>query len=457
MVLNTECELFDRIANCNYNNEIYIHPSMEVIEPDTPIKLEPREKHIKILIVPDRGNQILIVLNIPDNSNPLVKDFLDLFKLESQLLDVTGVYLVEDIVHDVRYVVTTHQKSMSGGGEVRKSLNGMAPRAKRFHSARSSLASSLTTCSCPRKNHDTVEERFIEDKQDNCTHLTSHLRANSQILLTYPASPHKGRITVSVQDFMCLQKDNLINDIIIDFYLMYLAIEILPPEDQMRVYVFNTYFFTRLTSVSWSCMNSHNMTLAATQHAAVKTWTRTVDIFKKDFIIIPINRSEHWFLVVVCYPSMISSDVKKTDSNFRDESCRPCIIIFDSMPYLRIRKTVVVQELKDYLKCEYAEKMGSDASRSISDMPVIYADVPRQNNSFDCGLYTLQFAENFLKDFVIPKISFTKSLKDWFTADMIQEKRQDLKKLLMQLTIQSRTSQNFVDRCLNGSDDLTIL
>ncbi len=34
----------------------------------------------------------------------------------------------------------------------------------------------------------------------------------------------------------------------------------------------------------------------------MKNWTRNVDIFQKDFLIIPINKNAHWYLAIVCFP-----------------------------------------------------------------------------------------------------------------------------------------------------------
>lgn len=36
----------------------------------------------------------------------------------------------------------------------------------------------------------------------------------------------------------------------------------------------------------------------------MRTWTRQVDIFSKDFLLIPINENAHWFLAIVCFPSL---------------------------------------------------------------------------------------------------------------------------------------------------------
>ncbi|GFQ68784.1 hypothetical protein TNCT_552441 [Trichonephila clavata] len=50
----------------------------------------------------------------------------------------------------------------------------------------------------------------------------------------------------------------------------------------------------------------------------VKRWTRKVDLFSKDYIVIPVNVCCHWYLVMVCFPSNVtnfSNIVKEPEMN----------------------------------------------------------------------------------------------------------------------------------------------
>jgi sentrin-specific protease 7 len=47
------------------------------------------------------------------------------------------------------------------------------------------------------------------------------------------------------------------------------------------------------------------------RHDHVSKWTKNVDIFEKDFLIFPINKHGHWFLAIVCFPSL---DFRKSDA-----------------------------------------------------------------------------------------------------------------------------------------------
>ena len=41
------------------------------------------------------------------------------------------------------------------------------------------------------------------------------------------------------------------------------------------------------------------------RHDRVKRWTRKVNIFEKDFVVIPINENYHWYLCIICYPGQV--------------------------------------------------------------------------------------------------------------------------------------------------------
>ncbi|TPP56908.1 Sentrin-specific protease 7 [Fasciola gigantica] len=122
---------------------------------------------------------------------------------------------------------------------------------------------------------------------------------------------------VKVED--CLTPGALINDAIINFYLKYLYFEQLSDLQRACAYVFNCFFYSRLAGVAQTTpstntrsqltkSNSDSVSSLApaslARHANVAKWTRRVDLFCKDYIIIPINEASHWFLGLVCYPWM---------------------------------------------------------------------------------------------------------------------------------------------------------
>ncbi|KAL3883143.1 hypothetical protein ACJMK2_029436 [Sinanodonta woodiana] len=127
-------------------------------------------------------------------------------------------------------------------------------------------------------------------------------------ILTYPAPPATGGIPITNEDLFCLNEGEFLNDVIIDFYIKYLFLEKLGQKDRKRTHVFSSFFFKRLTqrNASTAAEEDACVTPAAKRHARVKTWTRHVDLFEKDFIIIPINEHSHWFLAIICFPGLPS-------------------------------------------------------------------------------------------------------------------------------------------------------
>lgn len=128
-------------------------------------------------------------------------------------------------------------------------------------------------------------------------------------ILIYP--PGKGGIPINTEDYMCLAQDQFLNDVIIDFYLKYLVHDILTHSQREKTHIFSTFFYKRLTTKPSKVNKSSNphewdtsLTPAQKRHARVKTWTKNVNIFEKDFIVVPINENCHWFVAIICFPSL---------------------------------------------------------------------------------------------------------------------------------------------------------
>ena len=111
--------------------------------------------------------------------------------------------------------------------------------------------------------------------------------------LVYPKAGKK-RETVDFQDLERLDDDEFLNDNLIGFYLRYLEhyLEREKPETAKKVYFFNSYFFERLTQPQKGTK--------AINYAAVQKWTRTVDIFSRDFVVVPVNENLHWYVAIIC-------------------------------------------------------------------------------------------------------------------------------------------------------------
>ncbi|XP_030198791.1 sentrin-specific protease 7 isoform X1 [Gadus morhua] len=124
-------------------------------------------------------------------------------------------------------------------------------------------------------------------------------------LIQFPPPPLKGGITVTMEDLQCLDSGQYLNDVIIDFYLKFL-LDQAPAAVVERSHVFSSFFYKQLTRRDNASEDGTGTTVSQSlrRHQRVKTWTRHVDIFQKDFLFVPVNQEAHWYLVVICFPGL---------------------------------------------------------------------------------------------------------------------------------------------------------
>ncbi|KAM9840789.1 sentrin-specific protease 6 [Aulostomus maculatus] len=146
---------------------------------------------------------------------------------------------------------------------------------------------------------------YLEDDDEDMTDVQPTFSGPIIKLMVYPPPPAKGGISVTNEDLHCLNDGEFLNDVIIDFYLKYLVLEKLKKEDAQRIHVFSSFFYKRLNQRERRNLpDTANLPIQKRKHNRVKTWTRHVDLFQKDFIFVPINESAHWYLAVICFPGL---------------------------------------------------------------------------------------------------------------------------------------------------------
>ncbi|CAH8672537.1 unnamed protein product [Schistosoma haematobium] len=317
-------------------------------------------------------------------------------------------------------------------------------------------------------------------------------------------------ITITNNDIECLAPGALLNDAIINFYLKFLYFEKLTSFQKQATYLFNVFFYSRLASGGYISSDVRSSTFSTNlpktsettdetifaQHANVAKWTRRVDLFSKDYIIIPINECAHWFLGLVCYPWMAgmvsytalyreevyhlcqltekftnvdrinfsgddlnSLDIGEeviqrlpTDTpgeafdrwrrrrlawlRQRGVNAMPCVLLFDSLPcQSRVGNLHVI---RNYLQAEWNTRRSAQDGVLRFDKDTIRGFSPRvpvQSNLVDCGIYLLHYVEMFFKK---PVQSYTKDyfqheMAGWFPEATVSQKRAQIRDLLVNL------------------------
>ena len=172
-------------------------------------------------------------------------------------------------------------------------------------------------------------------------------------------------------------------------------------------------------------------TAQAQVYKQLPRWTKDVDLFKKDFVFVPINESLHWTLVLIykpglwieqqraasVFPEPVCVDGASLDKAASAQSSdkaasaqsngqQPRIFYLDS---LGGSKDEAFEILKTYLGLEYEHKhktieapaeqhsvhgepqLQSAATERFDQLKAAEVEVPHQNNGYDCGLYMLKF------------------------------------------------------------------
>ncbi|XP_009868313.1 PREDICTED: sentrin-specific protease 7-like, partial [Apaloderma vittatum] len=121
-------------------------------------------------------------------------------------------------------------------------------------------------------------------------------------LIVYPPPPAKGGLGVTREDLECLEYGEFLNDVIIDFYLKYLLLEKAPKHLADRTHIFSSFFYKCLTRKEKNSEGDLKVSVAQRRHRRVRTWTRHINIFSKDYIFVPVNEESHWYIAVICFP-----------------------------------------------------------------------------------------------------------------------------------------------------------
>lgn len=148
---------------------------------------------------------------------------------------------------------------------------------------------------------------LIDDEPDSSPKLDSGDRWSKA--LVYPPVGKK-KAEVNSHDLERLRDGEFLNDNLIGFYARFLEhyLERNKPEVSKRVYFFNSYFYATLTSPVKG--------KKGVNYQGVSKWTRNVDLFSHDYVIVPINESAHWYLAIICNLSTLKkrSEVKEIES-----------------------------------------------------------------------------------------------------------------------------------------------
>lgn len=200
------------------------------------------------------------------------------------------------------------------------------------------------------KLQDVFNESFSQPHRKTVVqHLIQSYQRSSGTAMVRGFRVNYKRHLLTMDDLSTLYGQNWLNDQVMNMYGD-LVMDSVPE----KVHFFNSFFYDKLRTKGYDGVNR---------------WTKNVDIFQKDLLLIPIHLEVHWSLVSVDIP-------------------RRAITYFDSQRTLNRR---CPKHIAKYLQAEAAKKDRRDFLTGWKGY--FKMNVGRQNNDSDCGAFVLQYCK----------------------------------------------------------------
>ena len=191
-------------------------------------------------------------------------------------------------------------------------------------------------------------------------------------------------INITKRDLYGLTGQNWLNDHVIEFYLQMIAARSLSPEymelRMPRIHCMSTYFFLKLIMQGYDDL---------------ERWTKNVDIFSFDILLVPIHMDMHWCIAII---------------DFR----APGVFYYDSMGG---HNMPALSAILAYLKAEHFNKKGFELDLRSFAKEVV-TECPQQQNGSDCGIFACKVADYLSRD---TQLSFDQEDMAYFRKRMIWE------------------------------------
>ncbi|XP_060226873.1 sentrin-specific protease 2-like [Meriones unguiculatus] len=182
-------------------------------------------------------------------------------------------------------------------------------------------------------------------------------------------------------DLWTLRNTQWLNDKVINIY-MNLLMERNQSQGYPALHAFNTFFYTKLKSGGYR---------------SVRRWTRAVNIFAKELILVPVHLGMHWSLAV--------TDLRKKSIVYMDSTGQ--------------KRPDILELLFCYLREESKARRNSDLSPVEWKQHSMSAEeIPQQLNGGDCGVFACKYADYISRG---QPITFSQQHMPLFRKKMVWE------------------------------------
>lgn len=322
-------------------------------------------------------------------------------------------------------------------------------------------------------DHDKIIEMDLEEKIQffkNDHHYT--LDDPDQVLVTFE------NIEFKHADLIRLAPDTFLNDTGVNFFLKLFSKYNFSQEAKDDCHLFNTYFFRSLDKFLTQNRGSLKSEAQEKMFEAYKSMSKchkTVDLFTKKYLIIPVHKKGHWSLIIVANLASLLLEIEKLQP-VSVKYLKPMIIYLD--PLWKV-DDALGELVRAYLEAALKVTLGDEVYKkkikeyanpdepflvTENNMPSFQAILPRQTNSSDCGLLMLEYIECFCvspyspKEFLKKLLSYPFDLLQLFPHSSITNKRIMLTNIIMNVVNKmslEEATEDYLDKW-NGIKDQAV-
>ena len=231
-------------------------------------------------------------------------------------------------------------------------------------------------------------------------------------------------LMVSARDYAHLSHSTFLNDIIVDFASCWLFHKG-EPNLTDTIHIFPTSFYVALAVLQRPRKGSEaeakelaeGLPLPERKHGRVARRTRNIELYDKEIVLFPISLDtvtegpdgeKHWLLVA----ALLGQD--------------PVVVVMDSLGGAR-------QDQLTYIR-EYMEVEARVKGRELPSFRVLSAQVPRQTDGFNCGIFVIMYIARILADPVaFAARARQDQLRDWFLPSALSGQRSHWAEVIREL------------------------
>eukprot|EP00794_Sanderia_malayensis_P003544 gene3544-4047_t len=210
-------------------------------------------------------------------------------------------------------------------------------------------------------------------------------------------------MSIKRHDVSTLADSNWLNDEVVNFYFNLLYERSKQP-GYLKMHFFNSFFYPKLLRTGYS---------------GVKRWTKKVDIFSVDIVVLPVHLGMHW-----CLASESESESESDSYLHAFSSCVSAstaidmrnkqIVYYDSLKGDNVQ---CISALRNYIMEEHKDKKKS--SLNINEWSeILPKNIPEQLNGCDCGVFACKYAECLTRG---SELNFTQNDMPYFRRRFIYE------------------------------------